>query len=82
MRVAIVTARGAPAHERMVTTLKAWGVDVDETFFLGGMKKARVLSVLKPHIYFDDQRDHLSSDAKNTPMVHIPFGIANNGSPS
>ena len=39
VRVAIVTARGAPAHERMVTTLKAWGVDVDETFLLGGMKK-------------------------------------------
>lgn len=77
VRVAIVTARSAPTHERVVTSLKNWGVSVDETSFLGGMEKARVLSVLKPHIFFDDQRRHLDSAAGNIPMVHIPFGIAN-----
>ena len=77
VRVAIVTARSAPAHERVVTTLKEWGVSVDETFFLGGMEKSRVLSVLKPHIFFDDQKKHLESVAGNIPMVHIPYGIAN-----
>ncbi|WP_263263225.1 5'-nucleotidase [Pseudomonas sp. RIT-PI-S] len=77
LRIAIVTARNAPAHERVVTTLKAWGVSPDESFFLGGMEKARVLSVLKPHMFFDDQRSHLASAAGNIPMVHIPFGIAN-----
>lgn len=77
VRVAIVTARSAPAHERVVTTLKDLGISVDETFFLGGMEKARVLSVLKPHIFFDDQKRHLESTAGNIPMVHIPFGIAN-----
>lgn len=77
VRVAIVTARSAPTHERVVTTLKDWGVSVDETFFLGGMEKARVLSVLKPHIFFDDQRKHLESVVGNIPMVHIPFGVAN-----
>lgn len=77
VRVAIVTARSAPAHERVVTTLKELGISVDETFFLGGMEKARVLSVLKPHIFFDDQKRHLESTAGNIPMVHIPFGIAN-----
>lgn len=77
IRVAIVTARNAPAHERVITTLKNWGVSLDEAFFLGGMEKARVLKVLKPHLFFDDQRRHLSASAGETPMVHVPFGIAN-----
>jgi 5'-nucleotidase len=41
------------------------------------MKKARILSTLRPHIYFDDQKSHLESAAGDIPMVHIPFGIAN-----
>jgi 5'-nucleotidase len=78
VRIAIITARNAPSHERVVTTLKSWGVSADETFFLGGMNKARVLSVFKPHIFFDDQLTHLKSSPGGTiPMVHVPFGIAN-----
>lgn len=77
IRTAIVTARSAPAHERVITTLEHWGVSANETFFLGGMKKDRILTRLKPHIFFDDQRSHLESDAGDIPMVHIPFGIAN-----
>ena len=77
LRTAIVTARSAPAHERVITTLEHWGVDANEVFFLGGMKKDRILNVLKPHMFFDDQRSHLQSDAGNVPMVHIPFGVAN-----
>lgn len=77
LRIAIVTARNAPAHERVVTTLKEWGVSADESFFLGGMQKSRILTVLKPHMFFDDQRSHLESPAGDIPMVHIPFGIAN-----
>ena len=78
VRIAIITARNAPSHERVVTTLKSWGVSADETFFLGGMEKARVLSVFRPHIFFDDQLTHLKAAPGGTiPMVHVPFGIAN-----
>lgn len=77
LRIAIVTARNAPAHERVITTLEHWGVNPNEVFFLGGMKKDRILSVLKPHMFFDDQRSHLESAAGDIPMVHIPFGVAN-----
>ena len=77
LRTAIVTARSAPAHERVITTLEDWGVSANETFFLGGMKKDRILNVLKPHMFFDDQKTHLESEAGDIPMVHIPFGIAN-----
>lgn len=77
IRTAIVTARNAPAHERVITTLEHWGVSANETFFLGGMKKDRILTRLKPHMFFDDQRSHLESEAGDIPMVHVPFGIAN-----
>jgi 5'-nucleotidase len=78
LKISIVTARSAPAHERMVNTLKSWGISVDEAFFMGGIEKKRVLEIMKPHIYFDDQLVHLGHMDK-IPLVHIPFGIANNG---
>lgn len=82
LRIAIITARSAPSHERVVTTLKSWGVSANETFFLGGMDKARVLAVFKPHIFFDDQLSHLRVTPGGTiPMVHVPFGIANRAAP-
>ena len=78
VRIAIITARSAPSHERVVTTLKSWGVSADETFFLGGMDKSRVLDVFRPHIFFDDQLTHLRAAPGGTiPMVHVPFGVAN-----
>ena len=76
LKTAIVTARNAPAHERVVTTLKEWNIDVDQVFFLGGIEKARILNILKPHIFFDDQMTHLEH-LVDIPAVHIPFGIAN-----
>lgn len=77
VRIALVTARNAPSHERVVTTLKRWGISPDESFFLGGMEKARILRIMKPHLFFDDQRSHLQSAAGNIPMVHVPYGVAN-----
>lgn len=77
LTTSIVTARNAPAHERVLTTLEDWGVSANQVFFLGGMSKDRVLSRLKPHMFFDDQKSHLESEAGDIPLVHIPFGIAN-----
>lgn len=77
IRTAIVTARNAPAHERVVTSLRSWGIQVDEAFFLGGIEKARVLQTFKPHIFFDDQLVHIEGAACAVPCAHVPFGIAN-----
>jgi 5'-nucleotidase len=77
LRVSIVTARNAPSHARALTTLKSWGVMVNDAFFLGGIEKGKVLSVLRPHIFFDDQSGHLKSASSVVPSVHIPFGIRN-----
>lgn len=75
IKTSIVTARNAPAHERMIRTLNSWGIDVDALFLLGGMDKDKILSILKPHMFFDDQMVHLKNI--HVPAVHIPFGIAN-----
>jgi 5'-nucleotidase len=77
MRIAIVTARNAPSNERLVTTLNSWGMDAAELFLMGGIEKRRVLEVLKPHIFFDDQLTHLEPAAQAVPSVLIPFGVAN-----
>ena len=77
LQTAIITARNAPAHERAINTLKSWKVEVDKMFLLGGVEKRRILEILEPHIFFDDQREHLDESLKNIPLVHIPFGIAN-----
>ena len=77
IRVAIVTARNAPAHERVVTSLREWGIQVDETFFLGGIDKTRVLTEFKPHIFFDDQLTHIEGTARLAPSAHVPFGVTN-----
>ena len=77
IRIAIITARNAPANERLVTTLNKWDIMAAETFFMGGIEKKRVLDVLKPHIFFDDQIGHLKLASANVPSVHVPFGIAN-----
>lgn len=77
LKTAIVTARSAPAHRRVITTLRDWNITVDETHFLGGVDKGRILKTLRPHIFFDDQRHpHLDSAQEFTPSVHIPFGIS------
>lgn len=77
LRVAIVTARNAPSNERVVTTLNSWGMNAAELFLMGGVEKRRVLEVLKPHIFFDDQLTHLEPAAQTIPSVLVPFGIAN-----
>jgi len=77
LKTAIITARNAPAHERAVNTLNKWGVTVDEMFLLGGVEKKRILDIMKPHLYFDDQLVHLDDNIQNIPLVHIPFGISN-----
>lgn len=75
IKTSIITARNAPAHERMIRTLNGWGIDVDALFLLGGMDKDKILSILRPHMFFDDQMVHLENI--HAPAVHIPFGIAN-----
>ncbi len=77
IRISIVTARNAPAHERLINTMKHLGLETDELFLTGGIEKKNILDIMKPQIFFDDQIGHLTPASENTPCVHIPFGIRN-----
>ncbi len=72
IRTALVTARNSPAHERVIRTLRTWNVRIDETFFLGGVAKDRVLASFKPHIFFDDQHNHCGPASKVVPTARVP----------
>lgn len=73
IRLAIVTARSAPAEMRVINTLRHWGVYVNEVFFLGGLNKAAILKAFKPHIFFDDQDLHIDTASKLVPAGKVPY---------
>ena len=77
IRTALITARSAPAHERVIKTLRAWNIRIDESYFLGGMDKGEFLRAFGADIFFDDQRGHCDSARQHVPTGHVPHGIAN-----
>lgn len=78
IRTALVTARAAPAHERVVRTLRAWGIRIDEALFLGGMPKGAFLKAFGADIFFDDQRGHCeSAELHQIAAAHVPHGVKN-----
>jgi 5'-nucleotidase len=77
IRTALVTARSAPAHERVIRTLRAWNIRIDEALFLGGLDKGEFLRAFGADIFFDDQRTHVESAAKHVATGHVPHGVAN-----
>jgi 5'-nucleotidase len=72
VRIALVTARNAPAHERVIRTLRAWGTPADEAHFVGGHSKAPILKALGAHIFFDDQEKHVLGAAAVVAAGHVP----------
>lgn len=77
IRTALVTARGAPAHERVIRTLRAWNIRIDEVLFLGGKDKGKFLKAFDADIYFDDQKKHCISTQAHVATGHVPHGINN-----
>jgi 5'-nucleotidase len=77
IRTALVTARAAPAHERVVRTLREWGIRIDESLFLGGLSKGDFLKSFGADVFFDDQQVHCSSASEHVATGHVPHGVAN-----
>lgn len=73
IRTALVTTRCAPAHERVIRTLRAWDVRIDEVFFLGGIRKKDVLQAFGAHIFFDDQSVHTLPASEVVPSARVPY---------
>ena len=77
IRTALVTARSAPAHKRVVLTLREWGIRIDEALFLGGRSKGEFLKAFGADIFFDDQQIHVDSAREHVAAGHVPNGIVN-----
>jgi 5'-nucleotidase len=77
IRTALVTARSAPAHKRVVLTLREWGIRIDEALFLGGRSKGEFLKAFGADIFFDDQQVHIESAQQHVTSAHVPNGIVN-----
>ena len=75
LRTALVTARNGPAHERVIRTLRTWGLEVNEVFFLGGVPKSQILKAFKPHMFFDDHTGHCEEAAQFVPTGRVPAAI-------
>lgn len=77
IRTALVTARSAPAHERVIRTLRAWNIRIDESLFLGGLDKGAFLRAYAADVFFDDQQLHCDSASQHVPTGHVPHGVSN-----
>ncbi len=77
IRTALVTARSAPAHERVIRTLREWGVRLDEALFLGGRHKGPFLEAFGADIFFDDSQHNIESARQHVAAGHVPHGVAN-----
>lgn len=77
IRTALVTARSAPAHERVIRTLRHWNIRIDEALFLGGLSKAEFLQAFGADIFFDDQEGHCNTASRLVATGHVPHGVAN-----
>jgi 5'-nucleotidase len=77
IRTALVTARSAPAHERVIRTLREWNIRIDESLFLGGLDKSEFLKAYGADVFFDDQKGHIESASRHVTSGHVPHGIAN-----
>lgn len=77
IRTALVTARSAPAHKRVILTLRQWGVRLDEALFLGGREKGPFLQAFGADIFFDDSHINVESARQHVATGHVPHGVRN-----
>jgi 5'-nucleotidase len=50
LRTALVSSRTGAAQERMLRTVRRFGLQLDEAFFVGDLPKAEILTAFRPHL--------------------------------
>lgn len=78
LKIGLFTARGIPAQERVLKTLRSWGITIDVAAFCGGLPKGPFLEAFEADIFFDDTLKHCESAASSRIAAgHVVSGIAN-----
>ena len=75
VRITIVTARNAPAHERVIRTLRRWDALFDEAHFVGHRAKARFLAAAGAHIFFDDREANVKDASRLISAGLVPCAL-------
>ncbi len=71
IRIALVTARSAPSHERVIKTLREWKIRIDESLFLEGLDKKNFLRDFDADIFFDDQLENCKTSSLEVPTGQV-----------
>ncbi len=74
IRLTMLTAREAPAHERVVQTLRQWGVQFDEVHFVGARAKAPFLAAARAAVFFDDRLENVDGASSMVAAGFVPPG--------
>jgi 5'-nucleotidase len=72
VRITMVTARAAPADERVIRTLRCWRALFDEAHFVGHRAKAPFLAACGAHIFFDDRKAHVEAASRLVAAGQVP----------
>ena len=72
VRITVITARAAPAHERVIRTLRRWDTLFDEVHFVGHRAKAPFLAAAGVHIYFDDRTAQIEAASRLVLAGRVP----------
>ncbi len=54
LRTALVSSRTGAVQERMLRTLRRFGLQLDEAFFVGDLPKSEILAAFRPHVAFGE----------------------------
>jgi len=77
IKTALVTARGINTQERVLRTLRTWGIELDEIVFAAGKAKGPILEAFQADIFFDDTVRNCDSAQAFVATGHVPHGIMN-----
>ena len=77
LKLAIITARSGDAIQRVVKTLRKWGVYIHEIHFLGGLSKDKILEAAEVDFFCDDQDVHLEKASKVVTSGKVPYASDN-----
>jgi len=75
LRVALVTARGVKAYDRVLRTFRDWAVRIDHALFCGGLPKGPFLAAIRADLFFDDTMHNVESASQYVPTCHVPHGV-------
>ncbi len=81
VRTFLIIAHNDENTQRVFSTLKEWGLDIDEIHILGGLDMTPFLRAVDPAIFFDNSIEEIERAKRHIPAAHVPYDARNNRAP-